>query len=146
MSVSLVVLIAASGRPDTSWKPRVQLIGCILLQSAPLGQHNALEEESRDMHVESEEQQKSAGSFVSAQREKLEFAHVEACRPSRIPSACAADTATMRAEADGTMDEARQTSASFEIGDRGAMISLHFLIIEPMSGADVETNCFGQKY
>ncbi len=69
------------------------------------------------MHVESEEQQKSEGSFVSGQREKDEFAHVEACRPSRMSSACAADIATVRAEADGTTDEARQTSASVEIGD-----------------------------
>ena len=74
------------------------------------------------MHVESEEQQKSEGSFVSAQRAEVELAHVEACRPSRMPSACAADIATERADVDGTTDEARQTSASFEMVDREAMV------------------------
>lgn len=73
------------------------------------------------MHVESEGQQKSDGNFVSAQREKFGFAQVEDCRPSRMPSAWAAAIATVRAEADGTKDEARQTRASLEIVDRGAM-------------------------
>ncbi len=80
------------------------------------------------MHVESAEQQKSEGSFVSAHREKDEFAHVEVCRPSRTPSACAADIATVRAEAEGTTDEARQTSVSFEIVDRGAIIYVARLV------------------
>jgi hypothetical protein len=92
-----------------------------------LGQHSALEEESNDIHVESDGQQKSEGNFVSAQREKPEVAQVEACRPSRMPNACAAEIATVRAEADGTTDEARQTSASFEIVDRGAIINVELL-------------------
>jgi hypothetical protein len=74
------------------------------------------------MHVESEEQQKSAGNFVSAQREKLEFAHVEVCRPSSTPRSCAADIATVRAEAEGTTHDTKLTSASFDTLDRRAMI------------------------
>jgi hypothetical protein len=66
------------------------------------------------MHVESDGQQKSEGNFVSAQRVKVEFAQVEVCRPSSTPSACAADIATVRAEAAGTTEEARQMRASFE--------------------------------
>jgi hypothetical protein len=93
-----------------------------LLQSASLGQHSALEEESSDMHVDSAGQQKSDGSFVSGQREKVESGHADVCRPSSTPRAWAADIATVRAEADGTTDEARQTRASFERVDRGAMI------------------------
>jgi hypothetical protein len=79
------------------------------------------------MHVDAEGQQKSEGNFVSAQREKPEVAQVEACRPSRMPNACAADIATVSAEVDGTTDEARQTSASFETVDAGAMINVELL-------------------
>lgn len=88
------------------------------------------------MHVESAEQQKSEGSLVSAQRENVEFAHVEACRPSRIPSACAADMATVRADADGTTDEARHTSASFDMVDRCPMIdkALRWISTSQVSG------------
>jgi len=100
-----------------------------MLQSPPLGQHSAVEEESRDMQVEPDAQQKSEGNFVSAQREKVAFAHVDACRLSRMPSACAAEIATVRAEADGTTDEARQTSASFEMIERGAMICCAFGLV-----------------
>lgn len=69
LSPSLVVLMAASGTAETSWKFKSQLTGCILVQSAPLGQHKAVDEESRDIHVDSRGQQKSEGSFGSAQRE-----------------------------------------------------------------------------
>jgi hypothetical protein len=88
------------------------------------------------MHVESEAQQKSEGSFVSGHREKVELAHVEACRPSRIPSACAADMATVRAEVEGTMDEARHTRANFEMVDRGAMVC--YAVCDERGGVDVK--------
>lgn len=138
VSLSRVVLIAASGRADTSWKLNSQLIGWIFPQSAPFGQHSALEDESRDMHVESEGQQKSEGNFASAQRERFGLPHVEDCRLSRMPSACAADIATVRAEVDGTEDETRQTSASFDTVDGGAMMGLHFWSSTCNLTADVE--------
>lgn len=81
------------------------------------------------MHVESEEQQKSDGNSVSAQREKLEFAQVEVCRPSSTPRACAADIATVRAQAEGMTDETKLTSASFDMVDCRAMI-LDLLVMD----------------
>jgi hypothetical protein len=92
----------------------LHIIGLITVQFAPGGQQRADDDESRDMQVSVGGQQKLLGRFesIDVQELKVEFAQVES-RCCNTPKACAAETATLRADEDGTMLDARHMRPSF---------------------------------
>jgi hypothetical protein len=92
----------------------LHVMGLIAVQFAPGGQQRADDDESRDMQVSVGEQQKLLGRFesIEVQELKVEFAQVES-RCCNTPKACAAETATLRADEDGTMLDARHMRPSF---------------------------------
>jgi hypothetical protein len=92
----------------------LHVIGLIAVQFEPGGQQRADDDESRDIQVSVGEQQKLLGRFASIDVQELnvEFAQVES-RCCSTPKACAAETATLRADEDGTMLDARHMRPSF---------------------------------
>ena len=92
----------------------LHIIGLMAVQFAPEGQQRAEDDESRDMQVSVGEQQKLLGRFWSTdvQELKVEFVQVES-RCCNTPKACAAEMATLRAEEDGTILDARHMRLSF---------------------------------
>jgi hypothetical protein len=77
--------------------------------------------ESREIPVESVQQQKSEVNFGSGQCVD-ESRQVEFCLPSSTPNVYNANNVDVRAKADGTIYDIRQTSANYERLDWGAMI------------------------
>ena len=92
----------------------LHVIGLMVVQFAPAGQQRADDDESRDMQISVGGQQKLLGRFesIDVQELKVEFVQVES-RCCNTPKSCAAETATLRAEEDGTMLDARHMRPSF---------------------------------
>ena len=92
----------------------LHVMGLMAVQFAPAGQQRADDDESRDMQASVGGQQKLLGRFesIDVQELKVEFVQVES-RCCNKPKACAAETATLRAEEDGTMFDTRHMRLSF---------------------------------
>jgi hypothetical protein len=92
----------------------LHVMGLMAVQFAPGGQQSADDDESREMQVSVGGQQKLLGrcESIDVQELKVEFVQVES-RCCNTPKACAAEMATLRADDDGTMLDARHIRPSF---------------------------------
>jgi hypothetical protein len=97
-------------------------MGLMTAQSAPKGQQRAEDDESRDRQTSDDGQQKLLGSLESIEVHGLNVeSGQEEARCCKTPRACAADMATVRVAADGTILEARHMRPIFWTIDRRAI-------------------------
>ena len=118
----------------------------MFLQFEPEGQQRADDDESRDMQTSVGGQQKSPGRFESTDEQelKVELEQV-ASRCCKTPKACGADKATLRAEVEGTMLEARHMRPSFWSVEGGAIFGQWYLVVEAVQESVVSIHKVGSR-